>query len=201
MRFDASRSRQQSTTPTSTSHHPSSPRADPLYLRTIQTVQNILRIRWSYYVAVPLISPTRRRSGLWSPTRRLRTRTLEEVPNESNPSAPPSPHQVSWTWAVEVAGFDIRKLVNCLAVRSPHPHLPGSTSNRHRLQVSEVRFLGRSISLLEKVRTYLTRCLDVSQSREAASKIDQMAGSPLKQLPHLWIEYLTLKNLTNVLFD
>ena len=25
---------------------------------------------------------------------------------------------------VEVAGFDIRKLVNCLAVRSPHPHLP-----------------------------------------------------------------------------
>ena len=26
--------------------------------------------------------------------------------------------------AVEVAGFDIRKSVNCLAVRSPHPHLP-----------------------------------------------------------------------------
>ena len=30
--------------------------------------------------------------------------------------------------ALEVAGFDIRKLVNCLEVRSPHPHLPGSRS-------------------------------------------------------------------------
>ena len=25
---------------------------------------------------------------------------------------------------VEVAGFDIRKLVNCLAIRRLHPHLP-----------------------------------------------------------------------------
>ena len=32
-----------------------------------------------------------------------------------------SDHVVS---AVEVAGFDIEKLVNCLAVRSPQPHLP-----------------------------------------------------------------------------
>jgi len=39
------------------------------------------------------------------------------------------------------------------------------------------------------------------QSREAASKIDLMAGSPLKQLPHLWIEYLTLKNSMNAFFD
>jgi len=36
-----------------------------------------------------------------------------------------APRTVNETSAVEVAGFDIRKLVNCLAVRSPHPHLPG----------------------------------------------------------------------------
>ena len=34
------------------------------------------------------------------------------------------------TQRLEVAGFDMRKLVNCLAVASPHPHLPVFTKHQ-----------------------------------------------------------------------
>ena len=50
-------------------------------------------------------------------------------------------------WKLRVSTFE-SKLVNFLAVRSPHPHLPESVSDWARLHPSRLKPRGRDISIL-----------------------------------------------------